>query len=383
MLLPITKPPENWTEDDLKKLCIDRIAEHQRLDYKRELKLEPPRERRELLKDVTALANAQGGVIIYGIDEVMHNDLGNVAGTLTPMTDTNLIDKATRIIRSNISPSIEFYTYKINALEGGFYLILFVPESRLKPHALNMDKKIDYYIRRNQDNFPMSEVEIRQLYTTTVRNMENIDQRYKNLERQKFNEEIISSFIMTCMPLTANLNIANTLSVNRDQLNTAHYNSWFNGNILRPFVDRFEAYNVGGNFSFGLTLHQNGEFAYSTGIHRFPQDSFQLQWFVTNWLRALKYYSEAYSALGYWGQIRLWLEVNIYTDDDFKLSTTGYYDYNFDRKHLLIWIDRMVDDFANPKEVCIPLIRYLMQACRVDWSDEEARRWFNSYNMQY
>lgn len=61
MLLPISKSPEYWDETDLRILCEDRIPESQRLDYKRELNLDPPKERRELLKDITALANSNGG----------------------------------------------------------------------------------------------------------------------------------------------------------------------------------------------------------------------------------------------------------------------------------------------------------------------------------
>jgi predicted HTH transcriptional regulator len=46
-----------------------RIGENLTLDYKRELSTSSDRDRGELCKDVSALANSQGGMIIYGVDE--------------------------------------------------------------------------------------------------------------------------------------------------------------------------------------------------------------------------------------------------------------------------------------------------------------------------
>lgn len=377
MQLPFSLPPDQWKEIELQKLSRDKIKEYQRLEFKRELKLGTPPLNREFLKDITSMANANGGVIIYGIDEISDEHNGKVAGSLTPLNQPDLADQANRIIRTGVSPNLQIYFTSVN-VTGGYCLIANIPESYNKPHAIIQKQKCEYYIRRNQDNVPMTETEIRNLYTTTAQNIENMHQRYSNLGKSQFDTDIIGLCTLTCMPLAANLQIANTLSINRDILNTNHFTSWFSGFILRPLVDRFEAINLGTNISYGLRLHQSGDIVYTMGIHALSKEPFALQWVVAEWLRALQYYSEAYSALGYWGQIRLWLEVEVFNDTTIKWSTEGIHSYEFQRKRILVWIDRKVDDLANPKAMCIPLIRYFMQACRVDWTEETAERWLKN-----
>ena len=67
MLLPFSIPPDQWKESELKKLGEEKIKEYQRLEFKRELKFGTSQLNREFLKDVTALANSNGGVIIYNV----------------------------------------------------------------------------------------------------------------------------------------------------------------------------------------------------------------------------------------------------------------------------------------------------------------------------
>ena len=58
------------TEAALRKLCDDRCPESNSLDFKRELPGNSDKDKQELLKDVCALANADGGDLVYGIEEV-------------------------------------------------------------------------------------------------------------------------------------------------------------------------------------------------------------------------------------------------------------------------------------------------------------------------
>ncbi|WP_371380094.1 helix-turn-helix domain-containing protein [Sporomusa aerivorans] len=376
MLLPISKAPENWDENDLLMLCTERIPENQRLDYKRELNLEPPKERRELLKDITSLANSNGGIIIYGMQEEKHPDLGSIAAKLTPIVEPDLIDRATRIVRTNVAPGLQFYLYKIEAEQGGYYIIAYVPESHIKPHAIIWDKRIYYYARRNQDNVPLTEPEIRDMYTVTALAKTSIRQRYADMEKILFDPAPWGSLLLTCMPMINNLEIANTLSIQRDQLNSAHYVDWFNGNLLRPFVDRFEGVNLGANNSFGIKIYESGDITYGMGFHILPQEPLALTWLVHDWTKALRFYSETYSTLGYWGPIRLWFEVVDLADTAIQWTTNGKDRLKIEHRATLFRIDGKVDDLAEAKTMCIPLIRYFLQACRRDWSEEFTEAWF-------
>lgn len=64
--------PENreWSEADLQRLADDKVGESLQLEFKGSGALSKnPDGRAEIAKDVSAMANAAGGTIIYGIAE--------------------------------------------------------------------------------------------------------------------------------------------------------------------------------------------------------------------------------------------------------------------------------------------------------------------------
>ena len=74
----------------------------------RQLSLSDDEDKREARKDITALANAFGGYLIYGIEEFEDKKLGTFAGKLCPITDRDLPDNLTRLIVNTISPRCVF-----------------------------------------------------------------------------------------------------------------------------------------------------------------------------------------------------------------------------------------------------------------------------------
>lgn len=79
--------------DDISRLISDRAQESLYLDFKRGEALERQNNkvRRELIKDVTGLANADGGRLIYGIAEDKVDGIP-VAHSLRPVVDAG-VDK--------------------------------------------------------------------------------------------------------------------------------------------------------------------------------------------------------------------------------------------------------------------------------------------------
>ena len=71
------RSPGEWTEDDLLLLIRDSVEEGPDLEYKRcaALKKDDP-QRREISKDVSAMANSAGGTIICGMVEKKIFQLG-------------------------------------------------------------------------------------------------------------------------------------------------------------------------------------------------------------------------------------------------------------------------------------------------------------------
>src|ERR1700761_5565290 len=61
--------PDKWSVEEVEELISGRVPEGQRLDYKRELHLDTKSQKAEVAKDISGMANAQGGWIIFGVAE--------------------------------------------------------------------------------------------------------------------------------------------------------------------------------------------------------------------------------------------------------------------------------------------------------------------------
>lgn len=134
--------------------------------------------KKEISKDVSAFANSDGGIIIYGIEENKH-----VASKLS-FIDGNIFTKEwiENIIISTIQPKID--NFKIipirfeDDIKKSVY-VLKIPKSNNSPH-MNGDKK--YYRRYNFQSVPMEEYEVKNLYNKADiydLDIENITTKHK------------------------------------------------------------------------------------------------------------------------------------------------------------------------------------------------------------
>ena len=87
-----------------------RIGENLTLDYKRELSTSSDSDRAELCKDVSALANSQGGMIIYGVDEDSTDRTPQLPPVGTPRTvgRQSVEEWASQVLRSGVQPPLDF-----------------------------------------------------------------------------------------------------------------------------------------------------------------------------------------------------------------------------------------------------------------------------------
>jgi len=365
------KPYEKWTEEDIKQICKDKIAEDQRLDFKRELKLEPLKERFELLKDITSFANAQGGIIIYGIETEKTEEFGEIAKNHCPNSDASLIDSANRIIYSSVSPKIDVKLHQIPASSGGFYIIAYVAQSYLKPHSFNWKRETRWYIRRNQDNFPLTEIEIREMYFQSYQIKQNIKQRYNELD---LDIGVPSSITIISMPLIPELSLINTLTQDSNYfLPKLHYDMYAtgDGNYLQPRIDRFEKVVNRIEKIIITRLFQHGEFMISYGfpINNIEIISVNIRDIYLQISNSIQYFYGLYSKLEYFGDVRLWFEINNLNNDNIRISHPGRTsEHKFLRKHILIWKDIKLDQPIEFDKISNDFTNYLMQGCGImDW----------------
>ena len=145
------------TKKDLENLIKNKIEEGSELEYKSSGALEKSdKAKSEIAKDVSAMANAVGGLIIYGIKES-----GHVPREITPI-DRNKFSKEwlEQVINSGIGPKIEGLKIISISLDdkNGVAYIVEVPQGNTA-HQNSVDCK--YYRRYNFEAVPMKDYEVR------------------------------------------------------------------------------------------------------------------------------------------------------------------------------------------------------------------------------
>lgn len=97
-----------WTLDKIKEMINDGVEENIHLDYKAAGSLEKTdSKKKEIAKDVSAFANSDGGIIIYGVKEHDNSENKHLPESIDPI-DGNEITKEwlEQVINSNIFPRI-------------------------------------------------------------------------------------------------------------------------------------------------------------------------------------------------------------------------------------------------------------------------------------
>ena len=116
--------------------------------------------KREICKDVTAMANAEGGYIFIGIQE----ESGIAQGFFTVDKPEEIVKDVSNVCRQSIEPAIQHLDVKTRPLEWNgkevTLVIIHIPPSDLRPHAFKWKGSINF-VRRYEDHtteYPMSEL---------------------------------------------------------------------------------------------------------------------------------------------------------------------------------------------------------------------------------
>jgi hypothetical protein len=156
---------------DVQAFLQQRIGENLTLDYKRELSTSSVRDRAELCKDVSALANSQGGMIVYGVDEVSTDRTPQLPPFGTPRTvgRQSVEEWASQVLRSGVQPPLDFEMEPFD-YGGGPDRCLLVVRTNASPYAPHMvTLKADnryygrFYRRSNYESRIAEEYEVREM----------------------------------------------------------------------------------------------------------------------------------------------------------------------------------------------------------------------------
>mgnify|MGYP001203668581 CR=1 FL=1 len=147
---------------ELEELIINSIEESFNLEYKSAESLKDTNRRNsEIAKDVSAMANSAGGILIYGIKEFDYKDKKHLPEKLSPINRKDFSrEQLDQIITANISPKIEglrIHPISVNVKDDVVYVVE-IPQSNTA-HQNTKDHK--YYKRHNFMSEPMLDYEIR------------------------------------------------------------------------------------------------------------------------------------------------------------------------------------------------------------------------------
>lgn len=157
---------DNYDFDTLKSFINNGIEESQYIEFKSgEALSKKDAHKKEISKDVSAFANSDGGIIIYGISEKNHK-----ADSFS-FIDGNEFNKEwlEQIISSNINrsiPNLKIFPIRKNGNIKETIYVVQIPSSTEAPH---MCREKRFYRRALFECAIMEEYEIRQLYGRKVK----------------------------------------------------------------------------------------------------------------------------------------------------------------------------------------------------------------------
>lgn len=149
------------TEGDLLALIDDEVEESLQLEYKGAGALQPSRgKKKEVTKDVSAMANSAGGHIIYGIAEYDDEDFQHLPRELDPINRTEFSKERLEQVVNNIQPRIDGLVIHPVPLSSGATDVAYVVDV---PQSMTAHQAQDqrYYKRYNFQSVPMEDHEVR------------------------------------------------------------------------------------------------------------------------------------------------------------------------------------------------------------------------------
>ena len=153
--------PRNWTENRLQNFITSEIEESLTLEYKSAEALDRmDAKRKEITKDVSAMANSAGGILIYGIAESSEENRRHLPERITPVDrrafPREWVEQIIQAIRPRID-GIVIHSVNLSSGENDTAYIVEIPQSNTAHQA--SDHR--YYKRFNFQAVPMEDYEIR------------------------------------------------------------------------------------------------------------------------------------------------------------------------------------------------------------------------------
>src|ERR1051325_1516703 len=160
------KALKDIAEADLQQLVALAVPEGKALEYKLALPKADPTDKKEFLADVTSIANASGGLLLFGVRE----DKGiavEICGLKIGDPDQELL-RLNNMLQSGVEPRVPAVEMQSISLANGNSVIgIRVPRSWLGPHMIKDTGR--FFARSSNGKYPLDVVEIRNSILETER----------------------------------------------------------------------------------------------------------------------------------------------------------------------------------------------------------------------
>lgn len=196
-MYPFDKPLSAITYPDLVRLCENRLAENDVLDFKQALSasdgegdwqefLRNDKDAKiKIAKELVAFANTSGGTLLLGVSE----DKENRASGLMPINQAEMLkDRLVQILTEIIEPPIHYMeSAAIPSDDPSKGVVIFRTEKSLdRPHRINMKRSnttrhTEAYVRRGTNSEPMTMHEIQQLSVLRNHEIDVVKSRFAEL----------------------------------------------------------------------------------------------------------------------------------------------------------------------------------------------------------
>ncbi|MFJ2154205.1 helix-turn-helix domain-containing protein [Streptomyces microflavus] len=160
--------PDDLTEDDLQRAVENHIPESVDLDWKKDFYKGTDAGKKELAKDVSAMANTAGGIVVIGVNDGEQDHAHNLA-PFDPVQGHG--EEWIRSVLANwvqpVVPNVGVRLVKSVAEAGKIYWVLTVPASTQAPHAVaapGNDYHFRVHVRHGTTIRSLAESEIAQRY---------------------------------------------------------------------------------------------------------------------------------------------------------------------------------------------------------------------------
>lgn len=199
---------DDLEEHHLVLLCESKTPESLRLEFKETLDLTSTKSKREVAKDVSAMANSDGGRIVYGIREEDDSNDSNCAGSIKPLVDGAVVDVFENIVVSTILPRPRFRMRKVPVTEGFVLIVEIYSSYGEELHMAVGYGENRFYRRAEQRSILMAEPEIREAYARIAVRTQALEEQVETAIKGEVQTRSASQESIIVAPWYARRNLA-------------------------------------------------------------------------------------------------------------------------------------------------------------------------------